>query len=169
MVGRFPRFLAACVLTVAVPAAAAAQERSPLLVPTIAASAAAAADWGSTYYALANFRLREVNPVLSPLQRRPGRMISVGAALDAGLVSAWNVGMGRRHERIAIAGLWAMTAFRAYLAVHNLRNTRRAERRPRAVPPAMATTAGPASPGASMTCATPAIGPACVAAVRTAR
>jgi hypothetical protein len=46
-----------------------------------------------------------------------------------GSVSVWNVAVGRRHERVAVAGLWAMTAFRAYLAMHNLRNERRAERR----------------------------------------
>ena len=51
-------------------------------------------------------------------------MISVGAAIDAGLVTAWNVGVGRKNERVAMAGLWAMAAFRTYLAIHNLRNTR---------------------------------------------
>ena len=102
---------------------------SPLRAPTIAASAAAAADWASTYYAVKHFDVREMNPLISPMQRRPGRMISMGAAMDAGLISAWNLSVGRRNERLAVAGLWAMTAFRTYLAIHNLRNTRKAARR----------------------------------------
>jgi hypothetical protein len=30
---------------------------------------------------------------------------------------------------MAAAGLWAMAAFRTYLAIHNMRNTTKAERR----------------------------------------
>ena len=102
-----------------------------LRVPTIAASAAAAADWASTYHALKYYRVREVNPLLRPFDREPGAMISLGAAIDTGLVSVWNVSMGGRHERIAAAGLWSMAAFRTYLAIHNLRNERRSVRRDR--------------------------------------
>jgi hypothetical protein len=108
------------------PRAAAADD---LRVPTIAASAAAAADWGTTYHALKYYRVREVNPLLRPFERDPGAMISLGAAIDAGVVSAWNLSIGRRHERIAVAGLWTMAAFRTYLAIHNLRNERRTARR----------------------------------------
>jgi hypothetical protein len=46
-----------------------------------------------------------------------------------GAVTAWNLTMGRKHPRIAAAGLWTMTAFRAYLAFHNSRNMQRSERR----------------------------------------
>lgn len=142
------------------PSLVSAQDR-PLQTPTIAASAAAAADWVTTYYALKHFRLREVNPLLSPMQRDPSRMISVGAAMDAGLMSAWNLGIGGNHPKVAAAGLWAMTAFRAYLAIHNMRNTRRAARR--VIP------AAPAILGAAVTCAEPGSVPPCVAAARTAR
>jgi hypothetical protein len=145
------------------------QDGRSLRVPTIAASAAAAADWASTYYALKHFNVREVNPLLNPMQHEPGRMISMGAAMDVGLVSAWNLTVGRKNEGVAAAGLWAMTAFRAYLALHNMRNTRRAERRPVPAWNAEATPPLPASRDAAMTCATPAIGPACVAVVRTAQ
>jgi hypothetical protein len=166
-VGLISPIPALCVLISLLPGFASAEERNPLLLPTLAATAAAAADWGSTYYALRFFELREVNPLLSPLQTRPGRMISLGAAMDAGLVSAWNLSIGRRNDGVAAAGLWAMTAFRAYLAIHNLRNTRRAARRapvemPFTLPP-------PAIPGASMTCEAPATGRACVAVVQTPR
>ena len=148
------RVVAIGVFLCCLPGLAGAQDN--LRTPTIAASVAAAADWASTYYAVKHFQLREMNPVISPLQARPGRMISMGAVMDAGLVSAWNLSVGRRHERLAVTGLWAMTAFRAYLAIHNLRNTRRAARR--------ITPEDPASRDASVQCAVPLTAPACAAA-----
>ncbi len=159
--GPFCRVAAIAVAALLLPQFAHAQHGSALRTPTITASAAAAADWASTYYALKHFHVRELNPMLSPMQAKPGPMISVGAAMDAGLMSAWNVGVGRRHERVAAGGLWAMTAFRAYLAIHNLRNTRRAERRVRP--------ADRASRDASATCAVPLSAQACAAASRTAQ
>jgi hypothetical protein len=124
------RLLAAVLMVSCFPATLAAQDRGPSLrVPTIAASAAAAADWASTYHALKNFHVRESNPLLRPMDSTPGPMVSVGAAMDMGIVSAWNMTVGRKHPRVAVAGLWAMTAFRSYLVLHNLRNTARAERR----------------------------------------
>ena len=110
------------------PALASAQERS-LRAATFAASAAAAADWASTYHALRFYRVRETNPLLRPLDQSPGPMISLGAAMDAGAITAWNMTMGRRHPKIAVAGLWAMTAFRTYLTIHNIRNEQKAVRR----------------------------------------
>lgn len=113
-----------------VPAAAAAQDREPSLkIATIAASAAAAADWASTYHALKYYKVQEQNPIIRGLQHRPGPMISLGGIIDAGSVSAWNLTVGRKNQRVAVAGLWAMTAFRAYLVIHNMRNMRQAERR----------------------------------------
>ena len=145
----------------ATPELALAQQHNGLRTPTIAASVAAAADWATTYYALTHFDLREVNPIINPLQHRPGRMISVGAAMDAGLMSAWNLSVGRKNERVAAAGLWAMAAFRAYLAIHNMRNTRRAARR--------VTPADRASRAAAAPCAVPLSVQACAAADRTAQ
>lgn len=117
------------------PAVASAQDifnqpRSNLRLPTIAASAAAAADWATTYHGLSNYHLREVNPILRPLDRKPGRMITVGAAIDAAAFSAWNVTVGQKHPKVAAAGLWGMAAFRTYLAIHNMRNMKKADRRP---------------------------------------
>jgi hypothetical protein len=125
------RALAAALLVVSLlPAMAAAQDVPPRLkLPTIAASAAAAADWASTYHGLKYYNLRETNPLLQSFQKSPGRLVTVGAAIDAATFSAWNVTMGRRHPRIAAAGLWAMAGFRAYLVVHNLRNEQKAGRR----------------------------------------
>ena len=119
------RLVAVVCLISSVPSSALA-ETSSVRVPTIAATAAAAADWATTYHALKRYRLRELNPVLRPIDHEPGKMISAGALMDAGLVSGWNLTVGRSTPRVAITGLWVMTAFRAYLAIHNLRNTSRA-------------------------------------------
>lgn len=162
-VSRYLRIAVVFYVVVLLPSLAAAQE-DPLRAPTIAASVAAAADWASTYYAVKYFKVRELNPIISPLQHEPARMISMGALLDAGIVSAWNVGVGRRNERLAIAGLWTMAAFRTYLAIHNLRNTRTAERRLIG-----ADRADRASHDVSMNCAGPVTAPTCVAADRTVR
>jgi len=129
---RCVRVLAAALLvTLLVPSVAAAQEpqRSRLYWPTIAAGSAATADWITTYHALKFYRVRETNPLLKPLQASPGRMISLGSAMDLAGIAAWNAGLTPKHEKLAVAGLWAMTAFRAYLAIHNHLNEHRAERR----------------------------------------
>jgi len=110
------------------PGLVSAQENK-LKVPTIAASVAAAADWASTYHALKNYHVRETNPLLRRLDGSPGPLITVGGLIDVGAFSTWNVAVGRKHQRVAVAGLWAMAAFRTYLTIHNIRNTHRAERR----------------------------------------
>lgn len=113
------------------PALAQAQESSStsLRTATIAASAAAAADWASTYHALKYYRVRETNPLLRPLDSAPGKMVAVGALMDFGGVVVWNRAVGRKHPKLATTGLWVMTAFRTYLAVNNMRNERIASRR----------------------------------------
>jgi hypothetical protein len=108
---------------------AAQEPAGKLRIPTIAASAAATADWVSTYHALKYYKVREQNPMLRPFQESPGSMVSLGGIIDVGSVSAWNLTVGRKNQRVAVAGLWAMTAFRTYLAIHNMRNMRVAERR----------------------------------------
>jgi hypothetical protein len=127
---RFCRRLLTVVLMVGVcPAAAAAQQERSLKIPTYAASVASAADWASTYHALNNYKLREVNPLLSPFESSPGSLVTMGAMIDVGAYSAWNLTVGRKSPKVAAAGLWGMVIFRSYLAIHNLRNTRKAERR----------------------------------------
>lgn len=104
-----------------------AQELRPSLkVPTTIASVAAAADWASTYHAMTNYHVRETNIFLQPFQRSPGKLVLVGAAIDAATFTAWNTVIGPRHPKVAAAGMWAMAGFRAYLVVHNLRNTQKA-------------------------------------------
>src|SRR5688500_3223953 len=124
------RLSAALLVLCLVPALASAQDNlDSLRVPTIAASAAAAADWASTYHALKYYNLRETNPLLQSFQKSPGQLVTMGAVMDAAAFSAWNVTMGRKHPRIAAAGLWAMAGFRAYLVAHHLRTARKVARR----------------------------------------
>ena len=109
---------------------ASAQELRPSLrIPTTIASITAAADWASTYHAMTNYHVRETNVLLQPFQKSPGKLVIVGAAIDAASFTAWNKVIGPRHPRLAASGMWAMAAFRAYLVVHNLRNEQRALRR----------------------------------------
>ncbi len=122
--------LAALLVVCLAPTAAFSQDvPRPLHAPTLAASIASAADWATTYHALKHYHLREANPLLRPLERTPGKMVAMGVAIDVASFSAWNLTLGRDHPKIAAAGLWGVAAFRGYLAWHNLRNTRRAERR----------------------------------------
>ena len=128
------RCVAALLFVCLVPAPALAQQppRTPprsLQAPTIAASLASAADWATTYHALKNYHVSEMNPLLRPLERTPGRMVAMGALIDVASFSAWNATLGKDHPKIAAAGLWGMAAFRGYLAFHNLRNTQKAQRR----------------------------------------
>ena len=127
--------LAALLLALILPTIASAQEpqrqqgSGRLYWPTIAAGTAATADWITTYHALRFYKVQETNPLLKPLQASPVRMISVGGVIDIAGVSAWNFTMGPKHDKLAAAGLWTMTAFRLYLALHNHLNEHRAERR----------------------------------------
>jgi hypothetical protein len=124
------RLLAVLFMVSMYPAVATAQEgSSSLKIPTYAASVASAADWATTYHALKYYKVREVNPLLSPFQSSPGSLVTMGAMIDVGAYSAWNLTVGRRSPKVAAAGLWGMAVFRTYLAIHNLRNTRKAERR----------------------------------------
>lgn len=122
------RLLAALLIVYGFPTLAAAQTGNLKLL-TMAASTAAAADWASTYHALEHYQVRETNPLLRPFDASPGALVTVGALIDAGTFSAWNLTVGRSNPPLAAAGLWAMAAFRTYLVIHNLRTERRAARR----------------------------------------
>jgi hypothetical protein len=132
---RLGRRLLAVLFMVSIPAAVAAQDTPSVVpppslkLPTYAASIASAADWASTYHALKYYKVREVNPLLSPFESSPGSLVTMGALIDVGAFSAWNLTVGRKSPKVAAAGLWGMAIFRSYLAIHNLRNTRKAERR----------------------------------------
>ena len=121
----------ALLVAILIPALGSAQDlrQSRLRWPTIAAGAAATADWATTYHALKFYKVQEQNPVLKPFQSTPGRLVSMGGMIDVAGISAWNLTIGPKHPKMAAAGLWTMTAFRAYLAIHNHRNEHRSERR----------------------------------------
>jgi hypothetical protein len=121
-------FAAALLVATILPSTAFAQQ-GRLYWPTVAASTAATADWMTTYHALKFYRVQEQNPMLKPFQSNPARLVSMGGMMDVAGISAWNLTVGRKHERIAAAGLWTMTAFRVYLAIHNHANEHRAQRR----------------------------------------
>ena len=123
------RVLAAALLVaILIPTLASAQQAS-LKWPTIAVGATATADWATTYHALKFYKIQEQNPVLRPFQSNPGRLVTMGGMIDVAGISAWNLTMGPKHPKMAAAGLWTMTAFRAYLAIHNHINEHRSERR----------------------------------------
>jgi cytochrome bd-type quinol oxidase subunit 1 len=126
------RVLAAALLVaILIPTLVSAQDlqQSRLRWPTIAAGAAATADWATTYHALKYYKVQEQNPVLKPFQSTPGRLVTMGGMIDVAGISAWNLTIGPKHPKMAAAGLWTMTAFRAYLAIHNHINEHRSERR----------------------------------------
>jgi hypothetical protein len=104
-------------------------ESSGLRWPTIAAGAAATADWVTTYHALKFYNTRELNPVLKPFQANPGGLVALGGVIDIVGVTGWNLTVGKKHPKLAALGLWSMAGFRSYLAVHNHLNERRAGRR----------------------------------------
>jgi hypothetical protein len=117
-------------LVLACPRLSFAQDGSSRLkLPTAVFSAAAAADWATTYHGIKFYQLREANPLIRKLDHQPAKMVLLGGAIDIGSVAAWKHVVGRNHPKIAAAGLWTMTAFRAYLAIHNLRNQRIAPKR----------------------------------------
>jgi hypothetical protein len=121
--------LAAALFAVCLLPAVASAEPGSLRLPTIAASAAAAADWVSTYQAVKHYQIRESNPLLGPFAHSPEQVVMAGALIDAAALTTWNLTVGKKKPRLAAAGLWAMTAFRAYLVVHNVNNMQKAARR----------------------------------------
>ena len=125
---RLRALAAALLVAILIPTVASAQQPR-LKWPTIAAGAAATADWATTYHALKFYKVQEQNPVLRPFQSSPTRLVSMGGMIDVVGISGWNLAMGPKHQKMAAAGLWTMTAFRAYLALHNHMNEHRSERR----------------------------------------
>jgi hypothetical protein len=105
------------------------EQRPGLRLPTTVFAVAAAADWATTYHAIKYYRLRETNPLIRRFEETPAKMVLIGGAIDVGAVLAWNHTVGRKHPRVAAAGLLTMAAFRGYLALHNMRNVQRTTRR----------------------------------------
>ena len=105
--------LASGLLLHAMPASA--QQTTSLKISTIAFAAAASADWIDTYYGVSTHSFQESTPGIRRLQAHPGLMVAAGAAEDIGLAILWHRAVGRRHPKLATAGLWVATGFRVYL------------------------------------------------------
>ena len=110
--------LASGLLLHALPASA--QQTTSLKIATMAFTVAASADWIDTYYGVSTHSFQESTPVIRRLQDRPGLMVAVGAAEDVGLAILWHRAMGRRHPKLATAGLWVATSFRVYLCAKGI-------------------------------------------------
>lgn len=104
---------------------AAAQERQPSLkIPSAIFLTSAAADWTTTYRVGAVGGV-EVNPLYSWAEPNQKLIVMTGVASDVAGLWMWNRFVGRKHPKIARAGLIGMSGFRFYLAVHNERLRRR--------------------------------------------
>ena len=104
---------------------AAAQDAAPSLkIPTIVFAGAAAADWTTTYAALASGEFRECDPLLTFTKNRPVPTVVFGAALDVAAVWAWRRAVGRRHPKLAALGLYVAAGLQASIAARNLHRVR---------------------------------------------
>lgn len=95
-----------------------------LKLPTIVFAGAATADWVTTYRNM-DYNCPtcgESNPLLNWVGQKPKTTIAMGAAMDVAGVWAWNKYVGKKHKKIAAAGLYVMAAFRVFLAVRNARH-----------------------------------------------
>jgi len=98
-----------------------------LKVPTVVFASAAIADWTSTYRNLATGGV-EYNPMLRFTHSKPVPTVLAAAAYDVAGVWAWNRFVGKKHPKIARAGLYTMAAFRIGLAVRNTQRLNKARR-----------------------------------------
>jgi hypothetical protein len=96
-------------------------DQPSLRLPTAVFAGAAAADWIATYDGLSHRSFTEGDVFVRRLQWRPAAMVAAGAGIDAAALFAWNRFVGRRHPRLAAAGLYFEAAFRTYLCVKGVR------------------------------------------------
>lgn len=89
-----------------------------LKLPTSIFAVSAAADWVSTARLLSSGGV-ENNPLLRPSQDHHTALLAVGIASDVVGVWAWHRWVGRKHPKIARAGLYMAAGFRLFLAVRN--------------------------------------------------
>ena len=93
---------------------------SPLSRPTIVFAATAASDWATTYHGISHGYFAEGNSLINRWQDHPAAMVAAGSAMDVASVMVWNRFVGRRHPKIAAVGLYAASAFLAYLTVKGI-------------------------------------------------
>ena len=66
----------------------------------------------------------EGNPLLAPLQKQPALMLAAGVATSVTSVWAWNHFVGRKHPKLAAAGLYAASAAHVFLVANNYKKHR---------------------------------------------
>jgi len=101
---------------IATAATAQAQERPArpdLTLPTAVFAAAATADWATSHALIGRGGLRDGDNAT--------RTVSKGIAIDVAGVALWNRYVGRKHPRIAKAGLYIASAVRIGFAVKAMR------------------------------------------------
>lgn len=92
-----------------------------LRTATVVFSVVAASDIATTQYGIERGSIVESNPLLSHWQSQPMIMSMVAMSADMAGVTLWNRFMGRRHPKVAVIGLYAMTGVRAYFLSKGLR------------------------------------------------
>ena len=109
---------------------AAAQTDRGLKIPATVWAISAAADQITTYQFTNRYRsvLHEENPLISGLDRHPALLVAAGSAIDAATGWASYELLGRKHPRLAKIAFYGAAAYRTYLAVHNIRMMRQAQR-----------------------------------------
>jgi hypothetical protein len=99
-------------------------------MPALVWAAAVATDQATTYQFSSHYPniLHEQNPFIQGLDRHPIWLVAAGTAIDA--TTGWAVYrfLGRQHPRLAKVAFYSAAAYRTYLAIHNVRMMRRAER-----------------------------------------
>jgi hypothetical protein len=105
---------------------ASARIEPSLKIASVAFLSAAGFDWSSTSVNFATGSgARENNPELSWLNGHPAAIVALGATQDVVGLWLWSRFVGRRHARIANAGLFAAAGFRIAIAARNVSRYRR--------------------------------------------
>jgi len=106
-----------------------AAAQTDLKIPTIAWTAAAGADWATTYQFSSKYGdvLHERNPLINGLDQHPAWLVTAGAAMDAGMWVAANRFLGDRHPRWMKVALYGAAVYRVYLAAYNIRMMQQAQ------------------------------------------
>jgi len=120
------RMLLAVLLSIGGSATVAAQDgtaRQSFTQATIVYGIAAAADVGSTAYAM-HYGAREQNPAIAWAHPKIGTagMLALGTAVDVATVAALTRWLGPGHPRLVKVGLYTVAGVRGALAARNIRN-----------------------------------------------
>ena len=101
-----------------------------LKTPAMVWAAAVTADQATTYQFSSQYPgiLHEKNPFIQGLDRHPAWLVAAGTTIDAATGWAAYRFLGPRHPRLVRIVFYSAAAYRAYLAVHNMRMMQQAQR-----------------------------------------